>query len=129
MHTSNPFFLRRWIFGLPAPFWLKNGRMIEEIVHKNQLKPVPAGSLPDVVGMMAETTETRAPLVVDKRPYPGGIRVAHLHFKGDIYLLEENLWREVSGKMVKEFQAKLSKVNTVNFEQAMELSETMESLG
>ncbi|MBI5042518.1 MAG: hypothetical protein HZC10_01510 [Nitrospirae bacterium] len=42
-----------------------------------------------------------------------GIRIPPLHFRGDIYLLSEEQWKGFSGKVVKDFQAKLAKVNTV----------------
>jgi hypothetical protein len=60
--------------------------------------------------------------------YPGGIRMPHFHFEGDIYLLDEKQWKEFSRNIIKEFQAKLSTVNIVNFEQLIELSEAIDSL-
>ena len=38
-----------------------------------------------------------------------GIRIPHLHFRGDIYFLSEEQWKGFSGKVVKDFQAKLAK--------------------
>ena len=51
-----------------------------------------------------------------------------MHFRRDIYLLNERQWKDFSVKVIKDFQAKLSRVNTVSFEQEMEISEAVDSL-
>jgi hypothetical protein len=129
--SLSPFYFRRWIYGIPAPIWLKNIDMISEFISKNKLKPVQPESLPNIQGMqeVANTAQAKSALIVDRRPYPGGIRIAHLHFKGEIYLVKEELWREFSGRIVKDFQAKLASVKSVGFEDVMELSEAVDKLG
>lgn len=126
--SINPFVLRRWIYGIPAPIWLRNIEMIDEIIRKNKLQPVDRGGLFPLTASEGGEKE-RAALVLDKRPYPGGIRIPHLHFKGEVYLVKEELWRDFSGRVVKEFQTKLANVKSVSFEEAMELSEAVDSLG
>src|SRR3990172_10239212 len=132
LYQINPFLIRHWIFGIPAPFWLKNLKMIEQTIRELKLEPVPTESLMTEVhhapmGAMAREQE-KAPLRIWPRPIPGGIRIPHLHFRRDIYLLNERQWKDFSVKVIKDFQAKLSKVNTVSFEQAMEISEAVDSL-
>lgn len=127
-----PFLVRRWIFGLPAPIWLKNMDMIGNTIEEYKLKPIPAESLMaeapfasrDIAG--GEQTSSKAPL----RPWqwPGGIKIAHLHYKGDIYLLNEGQWKRFSTSIVNEFQKKLAGVKTIGFEQVMELSEGIDSI-
>lgn len=129
----NPFLIRKWIFGMPVPFWLKNIKMIEQVIREWKLEPVPAESLMTEVplaplGVMSGEQE-KAPLRIRPRSIAGGIRIPHLHFREDIYLLDEKQWRDFSSKVVKDFQAKLAKVNTVSFEQVMEISEAVDSLG
>jgi len=128
--SMSPFFLRRWIYGIPAPIWLKNIDMISAFISQNKLKPVPPESLPNIQTVQAETAgQAKAALVIDRRPYPGGIRIAHLHFRGELYLVKEELWRDFSGRIIKDFQAKLSNVKSVGFEDVMELSESVDKLG
>ncbi|GAB4535660.1 MAG: hypothetical protein Fur0020_03140 [Thermodesulfovibrionia bacterium] len=125
----NPFLIRKWIFGMPAPFWLKNIKMIEEVIRKQKLEPVPAESLMAEGPLAPMAGEQEKAIRIWPRPIPGGIRIPHLHFRGDVYILNESQWKEFAGKVVKDFQAKLSKVNTVSFEQVMEISEAVDSLG
>ncbi len=128
--SISPFVLRRWIFGIPAPIWLKNIEVISEFITRNALKPVPAESLLNVQSVQAESGEqVKATLIIDKRPYPGGIRIPHLHSKGDLYLVKEELWRDFSARIVKEFQAKLANAKGISFEDVMELSEAVDKLG
>jgi hypothetical protein len=128
--SLNPFVLRRWIYGLPAPVWLRNIEMIGKVIQENKLQPVDRATLfPLTVSEGAVSEKEKAALVLDRRPYPGGIRISHLHFMGEVYLVKEDLWRDLSGKIVKDFQAKLANVRNVSFEQTMELSEAVESLG
>ena len=72
--------------------------------------------------------QKKAPLRLRVPAIPGGIRIPHLHFRGDVYLLNEKQWKDFSIKVIKDFQAKLSRVNTVSFEQEMEISEAVDSL-
>lgn len=126
----DPFLIRWWRFGIPADFWLKNIKMIEQVIREQKLAPVSAESLPEMplspTSGVAMEEKGKAALRIKPRPFPGGIRIPHLHFKGDIYLLNEKQWAEFSGKVVKDFQAKLSKANTVSFEQVIEISEAMD---
>lgn len=63
------------------------------------------------------------------RPFPGGLRIPHLHFRNDIYLLTAEQWKEFSVIAVDNFREKMARVETVNFNQVMELSEAIDSLG
>jgi len=125
----NPFLIRKWIFGIPAPFWLKNIKMIEQVIREQKLEPVPAESLMTEGPLAPMAGEQEKAIRIWPRPIPGGIRIPHLHFRGDVYLLNESQWKEFSGKVVKEFQTKLARVNTVSFEQVMEISEAVDGLG
>ena len=55
----------------------------------------------------------------------GGIRVPHVHYEENVYLLTDKQWNAFSQKVIKNFQDKLSNAKGVNFEQLMKLSEAM----
>lgn len=132
MNGANPFLIRRWIYGIPAPIWLKNMDMIGNTIEEYKLKPVPAESLMAenafVPSGMAIGEQTTAKARLRPWQWPGGIKIAHLHYKGDIYLLNESQWKNFSTKIVNEFQKKLASVKTIGFEQTMELSEGIDSI-
>lgn len=121
-----------WKWGIPAPIWLKNLKLIEEKINKFNLHPVNSELLPaepQAVTMGVRDKE-EARLMIKRPPIPGGIKIPHLHFKGDIYLLDEKQWKEFSSQVVTDFQAKLNRVNVnaVSFEQVMEISEAVDGL-
>ena len=124
-------YIRWWKWGRPADFWLKNIEMIGRVIQQYNLKSVPAEFLmaephPASMDLMPNERE-KNPIKFRIPSFPGGIRLPHLHFKDEIYLLDEHQWKEFSGRVLKEFQVKMSKVNAVNFEQVMEMSEALDS--
>lgn len=138
MYTLNiPEWLLRppWIFGGRMAFWIQNIRIVEEYIRANNLKGVSAEHLPSqtMFGgpvMIAAEMEMKSPTTLPRPiPFPGGIKVAHLHYKGEVYLLSQEQWKEFSAGIVKGFQDKLSKVSSIGFEQAMEVSEAIAGLG
>lgn len=130
MDGINPFLVRRWIYGIPAPIWLKSMDLIGKTIEEYKLKPVPIESL------MAENPFTPRNIVSGEqekarlRPWqwPGGIRIAHLHYRGDVYLLNESQWKNFSVSVIRDFQNKLANVKTVGFEQVMEISEAVDGV-
>lgn len=55
----------------------------------------------------------------------GGIRVPHVHYEREIYLLTDKQWTEFSQKVIESFQNKLAHAKGINFEQLMKLSDAM----
>jgi len=113
-----------------SPFWIANHTLVKQWVQENGLKAATEGMLAGhMVARSMEVGEHAEAAAVLKRPHiPGGIRTPHLHLEGDIFLLDEKQWKEFSAKMMKKFQAKLSRVNAVSFEQAMGISEAVDTL-
>jgi hypothetical protein len=124
-----------WLRGLPADLWLQHGRIVEGFIKEQKLKPVDSKflvtKLEVLAGPSAQATATatataRAKLnPIDIR---GGIRIAHLHFQNEVYLLDAAQWRAFSGKVMEQFSAKLSKASTVSFDQLLDLSDAVDSL-
>jgi hypothetical protein len=114
-----------WRCGRPADLWIKNIERIQELITKFNLKP-----LPEEYSKIMELPiiEERRP-TIRRPPIPGGIKIAHVHFKDDVYLLNEEQWREFTGSVIKDFQAKLSKVKIVTIAQTIELSEALDNIG
>ncbi len=111
------------------PFWMANHSLVRQMIKEKGYKPAAEGMLAaHMAALSMETGERSEAVSKMKRPIPGGIRVPHLHFDTDIFLLDESQWKDFSAKMMKEFQAKLSRVNAVSFEQAMAISEAVDTL-
>jgi len=131
--TINPFYYKRWLFGIPAPIWLNRLEMIEGFIKEHALQPAALETLPvnPLINQAAGTEITERAVAVKNRwtGFPGGIRVPHLHFKGNVFVLKEELWLKFSAGLVKDLQGRLAKAKSVSFEQAIEISEAIDSLG
>jgi len=116
---------RRWIGGIPAPVWLRERDRIGKLIKEWGLKP-----LPEKTFQAAELRMAAGPKTLPKLPpMPGGIKIAHLHFDGDVFMLNDEQWQKFAGGVIVEgMKAKLNKTRSISFEQAMELSTVVDSL-
>jgi hypothetical protein len=122
--ASIPFW---WRWGKPADIWVRQVELIEQIIRTNQLKPVAEAGLG--LGVMAVEAGREMPAAL-LRPgdLRGGMRGPHVHFAGEVYLLNEAQWREFTRTVMKGYQSKLTAAKAVGFEQMLEISNAMESL-
>jgi len=122
-----------WWMGIPAPFWIINHKPIGQFIQKNEIKPVAPELLPDLPMepqfSMGQEMALRAFAPIKPRTYAGGIKIPHFHYKGDLFVLTDKQWKEFSADIVKGFQSKLARANTVNFEQVIEISEVIDGIG
>lgn len=58
----------------------------------------------------------------------GGRRVAHVHYKGDIYFLKSSQWREFSKTILKDMSQRLLDANQVNVTELLEVTDTVGAL-
>ena len=114
--------------GLVADVWLEHARVVEKYITEKQLSPDTEvlqfrAAKPEVAEKMSGEQA-----YADWQLKQGGIRVPHLHYKGELYLLNKKQWNEFSGEILKEFSKKLAETKTVNFGQLMDISETMNEI-
>lgn len=130
---------RKLINGRPAEFWLKNAVVVENFIKANNLKPIQpeflaaelmvASAAEELARVEPTTTTKKVAAILKPKPFPGGIRIPHLHFREDFYLLNDKQWRELSTSIMKGFHEKLAAAGTVNFEQMIGLSDAIDTLG
>lgn len=121
---ANKYIDWRFIYGMPANFWTIQANAVERFIKANKIQPVAQEtlqmrSIADVPGMAREIADV---------PWwwkYGGMRVSHLHYAGELYLLNREQWKAFSGEIVKDFSAKLAEANSINFGQLMEISDVM----
>mgnify|MGYP003573502761 CR=1 FL=1 len=131
--------LRIWDRGKPSPIWITHLEAVENTIHELKLKPLarehypnaglerqPIGSGPHVTRVAR--TGYEQPEEINIPDFPGGLKCPHLHFKRDIYLLDDRQWKTFSNEIVKGFSDKLASIGTVNFGQLLQTSEAIDSL-
>ena len=121
-----------WIYGRPAELWLSYRHLIADLIKKHKLPALPGEAYPYIpmAGEPGMAAFTNAPESGKRAsgwrwpiPFPGGIRIPHLHFNHDIYLLEHKQWKEFSGAVVKDVEQRLADVKEGSFDQIVELGQ------
>ncbi len=129
----------KFINGMPAEVWGVHEAEIGKFIKGNYLKATSLEFLayevimgPRQMAMREHKTEMKAnqpaidiKYVIDIR---GGRRCPHLHYRGQIYLLNAEQWKKFSSEIIQKLGEKLTKANAVNFEQFMELNEAMSAI-
>jgi len=103
--------------------WIRNIEFIEGFIKNNKLAPVAKEHLPHMMPIAGEMEPVKA--AMRRWDIRGGIRMPHIHSRGEIFLLNDMQWTAFSKQAVKEFQERLASVKTVNFDSMAELSEAI----
>jgi hypothetical protein len=120
-----------WIRGIPpVDFWFKREDMIGRFIANNKLKAFnTAPYAMDLAGEAPAAAKKEKAFVIRRIPFPGGMKGPHLHFKGEVFVLNAEQWQSFTGEIMKDLQTKLSKARAVSFEQVRELSEAIDKIG
>ena len=57
------------------------------------------------------------------------MRVPHLHFGGDLFVLSPEQWKSFSGAVVNDLNNKLSAVSSLSFDQVRDIAEGLDKIG
>jgi hypothetical protein len=122
----------RFEIGIPRDFWIVHAVDVERFIKANKLRPVSQQTLQKhSAGPVTINRRQEIPQDVAYEPWwwkYGGMRVPHLHYEGNTFLLNVEQWKAFSGGIIKEFSRKLAEANAVNFGQMMDLSESINEL-
>jgi hypothetical protein len=128
MITSTTFEILRdpiWRWGIPNPIFIGNLALIESMIREQKLKALAVEHLEPIQSavMSIGTTVDRRP--VKPVPFPGGIKQSHLHYKGSVYLLNDEQWKSFSSEVMKVIQDRLAKAHSVSFTQLLDVSDAV----
>ena len=89
-----------------------------------------AGALAGNAGAVAGASMSFMSLQANKLPTNkfGGLRMPHLHYNGDIYVLDKKQWNEFSRKIIEGFKSKLANAKSINPDQMVKISETIHEI-
>ena len=119
-----------WIRGIPPiDFWIRRESMIGEFIQANKLKPFDtAGYEFNASAGAVEAKVEGTALAVRRPPFPGGMRIPHLHFKGEVYALNLRQWQSFSGEVIKGLNDKLAKASALSFDDLRNVAEEVDKL-
>ena len=109
------------INGIKAHLWVISEKQIGKFIEANKLKAVDRR----IMGVSKDMPAERMIDIDYLIGIRGGRRVAHLHYKGDLYLLSSAQWREFSGKVVKDMSKRLAEAKQVNLTELLEVTEAV----
>jgi len=109
-------------------FWVSQAEVVGRYVEANAkvlTRVVVAGQSPVVFAGASGVSTAAAGRAMIWDPTRGGMRMPHLHYAGEIYILNESQWADFSKSAVAALGEKLGRAQKVTFENVMQLSEGM----
>lgn len=121
-----PYLDWKWKIGIPADLWLSKEAMIGKFIKDNKLKAVDQASLGAAVATTRSAAAPEKAISIDSLIDPrGGRKTPHLHYKGELYLLDKAQWEKFTRPILKELSAQLASVETIPFENMVEVSQAI----
>jgi hypothetical protein len=128
-----------WKYGGPVGPWIDNLVIVENTIRTLNLTPLNSAYLPNIGfgqqpfaagAQLAQGVQTQAGKIIPEVPhFPGGLKCPHLHYKREIYLLTNDQWKIFSKSIIDNFKDKLSSIQSISFENLLQLSESLSGLG
>jgi hypothetical protein len=118
-------------FGIPADFWVLKEQMVGEFIAANKLSAVTHEAMRVDAHPISEKLATvkHKSITVDYiLNIRGGRRTPHLHYKGDLYILDAKQWKAFSAPLLKEFGNHLATANSIGFENFIEIGESISAI-
>jgi len=121
-----PYLDWKWKFGIPADLWLTKEALVGKFIKENKLKAVEQASLGAVVATTKSAATLEKAISIDSLIDPrGGRKTPHLHYKGELYLLDKAQWEKFTRPILKELSTQLASVETIPFEGMIEVSQAI----
>lgn len=106
-------------------FWLSHVDIVGRYIKKLGRDVVQINT-PVMSPVASKTKASTKAIIWD--PTRGGMRMPHLHYEGEIYILNEKQWASFSKMAMKSLTNKLAKVQKVGFEDVMQISEIVANI-
>ncbi|WP_157098452.1 hypothetical protein [Chlorobaculum limnaeum] len=116
----------RWRIGIPADFWIVKEAAIGEFIKANKIKPVAHESLRvDAKPTVGTGKAVSIDYIINIR---GGRKTPHLHYKGELYLLDAKQWQTFAAPVMKELSKQIAGANAISFDNLLDVAEAASAL-
>ncbi len=122
---------RQLINGGRFDYWIINHGTIAQFIKEYNLKALGREHLFSGIDeeMLANVKKLDARILYPYPwpfpPFPGGLKMPHLHYKNDIFVLKPKQWKDFSHKVMGEMQEKLANAGRVGFGELMDITESL----
>ena len=107
--------------------WVRFNELTAAFIAAQQPTRVIATGGAPVAAQTAEVRSAKAPITWGGNKW-GGMRGPHLHYAGEIYILNDKQWQDFSAQVLGKLKEKLNGAQKVTFNQLMEVSDAVEAL-
>lgn len=114
------------IYGGKRPFFVKYAELIKDIIKDFKLEPVKEQFLSSTV-RETDYKSSEKMAYFDPGIY-GGKRFAHLHYKGEVYMLNKEQWQAFTARVKDDFISRLKMSNHIPIEQMIDLSDAIDPI-
>jgi hypothetical protein len=121
-----------WIkFGELSPLFSEYAGNIEQFIKDQRLPQVdPQIFSPGInLAAMKRMEKSKEMLPYFDPGKFGGKRFAHLHFKGEVYMLNQRQWQDFTSQVKEIMIKKLEQAKNISLEQLMEISDAIDPIG
>jgi hypothetical protein len=137
--SEAPWWLRRRFPGIPPEILINHSSLIQEIIKSNKLTPVSqveavSTRIMSPQALPARAARQAAPALalndaVDWWWKYGGMKAAHLHYGEDVYILNESQWQSFASGVMKDISARLQRAKSISFEQFLDVTDGVRTIG
>lgn len=123
--------LKPWeIFGGKRPFFLKYADLIKDVIQDFKLEPIQQEMIAPTfrASNFDKSTLTKEMMAYIDPGIIGGKRFAHLHYRGDIYMLNHEQWRTFTGRIKDDMIERLKMADAISVEQFQDLSDAIDPI-
>ena len=110
-------------YGPHNPLFLEREKMCGEFIKQQNLKKIETTVAPQAAVKGIKKTLD----IAQFEPWwlYGMVKFAHIHYKDEVYSLNDDQWKQFSQKVLTNFNEILAKAGTVNFQQVLKISEVV----
>jgi hypothetical protein len=124
--------LKQWTSGIRADFWHLKEKAIGDFIAKNKIQVLEKISNAVIEEQTREVTlnPISAKITIDKiKNWPGGLKNPHLHYQGNVYLLDDAQWSKFTTPILKELSTKLTSSPSISFDGLVNAHTTIQTNG
>ena len=122
--------IKPWeIYGGKRPFFVRYSDVIGDVISDFKLEPLKEEVLMPTKRLAAPPSNVAAEamIYIDPDIY-GGKRFAHLHYRGEIYMLNKEQWQTFTGRIKNDLIERLHTANMISVEQLQDINDAIDPI-
>jgi hypothetical protein len=123
---------RPWeIYGGKRALFVRYAHIVADLIKDFKLQPIKEELLTPTIRMAGEAKAVPSAEVlqhIDPGIY-GGKRFAHLHFRGEVFMLNREQWQAFTGRVKNDLIERLHAADAISVEQFQDLSDAVDAIG